>query len=152
MDIDPQAEIEDQIAEIVEKGQGFHITPELRKKIENLAIKETTRHFEALGYKVHNVGRYRSYDLECKKEKNILKVEVKGTQTDGTNVILTPNEVSNAKKEGTALFLLHSIRCAKNRKFVTGGEAFILNPWQVERHGRLKPLSYMYEIRRKENA
>src|ERR1035441_4397978 len=148
------AGLEERIAEMAEKdkaessGQGFHVTAELRKRIESLAVKRATEYFQSRGFSVKNVGTTRSYDLECQKGKRMLRVEVKGTQTDGTSVILTPNEVLNAKRFPTALFLLHSIQCRKiGRSAVpTGGESFVLNRWQVEAHGQLKPLSYTYEI------
>ena len=150
----PFDNLEDQIEEIVENektersGQGFRVTPEQRKKIEEFAVKRATKHFESLGYEVKNVGKTRSYDLECRKGSAVLRVEVKGTQTDGASVILTPNEVANAKKHLTALFVLHSIKWLRigSSALPTGGKPLVLNPWQIDAHGRLQPLSYMYEI------
>ena len=144
--------IEDRIAEAAEdarsqtSGQGFNVTPELRKAIEALAVQKATRFFQSRGYSVRKVGK--PYDLGCCKGKNVLRVEVKGTQTDGASVILTPNEVLSARKNSTALFILHSIRCHKVGKVTVpaGGEQLILNPWHIDNHGRLKALSYIYEL------
>lgn len=154
----PFDNIEAEIEGIVENektersGQGFRVTPEQRRKIEDFAVKKATKHFEALGYAVKNVGRSRSYDLDCRKGTGVLRVEVKGTQTDGASVILTPNEVSNAKKHTTALFLLHSIKFLRigTSAIPTGGKARVLNPWKIDTHGTLQPLSYMYEIQNEE--
>jgi len=148
--------IEDRIAEAAEdarsliSGQGFNVTPELRKAIEALAVQKATRFFQSRGYAVRKVGK--PYDLDCCKGKKVLRVEVKGTQTDGASVILTPNEVLSARKNSTALFILHSIRCRKVGKSTVpaGGEPLILNPWQIDNHGRLKALSYIYEISAKD--
>lgn len=156
--LNPLDNLEDQIDTMAENekaattGQGFQITPELRKKIEDLAVEKAEKYFESLGYKVEYVGNKRSYDLECRKGKDVLRVEVKGTQTDGASVILTPKEVLNAVKHNTALFVLHSIKCFKTGSSysATGGEPFALNPWLIESHGILKPLSYMYEIQSEE--
>jgi hypothetical protein len=156
--LNPFDNLEDQIEEIVENekaersGQGFRVTPEQRKKIEDFAVRRATKHFESLGYEVKNVGRTRSYDLECRKGREVLRVEVKGTQTDGDSVILTPNEVSNAKKHLTALFVLHTIKWLKigGEALPTGGKHRVLNPWQIDTHGKLQPLSYVYEIQNAE--
>lgn len=151
----PLDNVEEEIEAIAENekaarsGQGFRVTPEQRRKIEDLAVKRATKHFESLGYTVNNVGKFRSYDLDCRKGTATLRVEVKGTQTDGASVILTPNEVSNAKKHTTALFVLHSIRFLRiaQSSIATGGQSLVLNPWKIETHGTLQPLSYMYELR-----
>lgn len=130
-------------------SQGFCVSAEQRKQIEQFAVTRATKHFEALGYKVKDVGRTKSYDLECRKLEEVLRVEVKGTQTDGTSVILTHNEVASARKHVTALFLLHSIKWLRIAKSTvpTGGHPFVLNPWHLDTHGFLAPLSYMYEIK-----
>jgi hypothetical protein len=154
----PLENIEQEIGTLAENekaarsGQGLRVTPEQRRRIEDLAVKRATKHFENLGYAVENVGRSRSYDLDCRKGTETLRVEVKGTQTDGASVILTPNEVSNAKKHTTALFVLHSIRFLRigSYSIPTGGKPLVLNPWKIDTHGTLQPLSYMYEIQNKE--
>jgi len=150
----PIDNITDEIEAVVENekaarsGQGFPVTPEQRRKIEEFAVKRAIKHFTSLGYAVKNVGASRSYDLDCRKGAGTLRVEVKGTQTDGGSVILTPNEVSNARKQTTALFVLHSIRFLRigSSSVPTGGKPLVLNPWKIDAHGILQPLSYMYEI------
>lgn len=129
-------------------GQGFIINAELKKEIENHAVTEAIKYFESLDYSVENVGNKRPYDLECKKKKDILRVEVKGTQTKGERIILTPNEVANARKYRTALYILHSISVEqKGKKYILeGGEQIIRDPWKIDDDGELKELSYMYYI------
>ena len=96
-----------------------------------------------------NVGGTRSYDLDCFKNGGTLRVEVKGTQTTGDSVILTPNEVRNAKNHKTALYILHSIKVDMVRKTyrLSGGNEEVINPWKITEQGRLKPLSYIYLLK-----
>lgn len=128
------------------KGQGFEITPELRKQIEEYSVSKAIQYFQEQGFSVKNVGTTKSYDLDCFKDGDTLRVEVKRTQTDDNNIILTPNEVKNAKKHKTALYILHSINVNMFRKKykLSGGIDKIVNPWKIDKQGKLKPLSYMY--------
>lgn len=64
-------------------------------------MKMATHAFEVEGFKVEDVSRYESYDLNCQTQHEILRVEVKGTTTDGRDVLLTPGEVRLAN-ENTA--------------------------------------------------
>ena len=130
------------------KGQGFKITDVLKKKIENYSVSKATAYFEKLGFSVEDVGSTQPYDLKCTKGKKILRVEVKGTQTAGKNILLTPNEIKSARTHKTALYILHSIlvtKKAKNYK-LSGGKEMIMKPWKIEEQGNLKPISYMYYI------
>lgn len=131
-------------------GQGFSITPELRKKIEEYAVNRAVGCFKKLGYDVEYVGNRKSYDLLCKRSNKELRVEVKGSQTTGNSVILTPNEVANAKEHSSALFILHSVkvhRSGKKQYEVSGGQERVLNPWKVSGHGILKAVTYNYVLR-----
>lgn len=46
------------------RGQGFQLDPQLRKAIEDHAMKDATMYFTSLGYKVVDVSARRPYDLE----------------------------------------------------------------------------------------
>lgn len=152
----PEGNIEDKIAELAENemtarsGQGFQVDARTRKQIEKFAVASARRHFCGLGYNVEYVGEKRSYDLHCTKGSDVLRVEVKGTQTDGASVILTPNEVANARRHRTALYILHDIRLVGSGRSQTpsGGEPMVLNPWDLDKVGTLAPLSYNYKLRR----
>ena len=152
--IDATGDAEKEIEDIIEShqttrsGQGFKITPELRKKIEEYSVAKAIKYFKCNKYSVINVGSVKSYDLDCTKDGDTLRVEVKGTQTQGDSVILTPNEVKNAKKHKTALYVLHSIKVDIFRKTyrLAGGKEKVINPWNINKHGNLKPLSYMYFV------
>ena len=129
-------------------GQGFHVSPEQRKQIERHAVNQATAYFESRGYKVKDVGSTRCWDLDCSRGRDVLHVEVKGTRTIGTSVVLTVNEVAHAKHHRSALFILHSIRLLRRGKQFTpvGGKRNVIDPWKIQTHGLLKPLSYMYDI------
>jgi Protein NO VEIN, C-terminal len=94
------------------KGQGFARTKEERKALEDHAMTAAKRHFRNEGFKVEDVSARRPYDLLCKRGSKELRVEVKGTTTDGEVVVLTNNEVKHASfpRNSCALFVLHSIR------------------------------------------
>lgn len=130
-------------------GQGFKITPELRKKIEKYSVGKAIKYFRKNGFTVKDVGSTHSYDLHCLNGEESLRVEVKGTQTEGESIILTPNEVKNAKNHKSALYLLHSIDVKTFRKSykLSGGKEKIINPWTVTKDGVLKALSYIYTLK-----
>lgn len=144
---------DDVVAEAVERAQagrqGFVLDGRLRKAIEERAMAAATRYFESLGYAVtdHSVGH--PYDLLCQRHREVLYVEVKGTQTDGSGVILTPGELAFARGQRgqMGLFVLHSIRAAEGGSGYTlsGGEERVIVPWDVDA-GSLEPLSYMHGI------
>lgn len=132
-----------------QSGQGFRVSPELRKALEDYSVEMAVRHFRGLEYSVEKVGRTRCYDLECRKGNEVLRVEVKGTQSEGRSVILTPNEVESAKQHRTALYICHGIQVTTKwkKKFrLAGGIASVLDPWNIQQHGRLKPVTYTYDL------
>ena len=107
-------------------------------------MSRAKRHFSKLYSKVEDVSAVQCYDLRCSAPgRPPLKVEVKGTTGEGDTVFLTKNEVALAKKGGCALFVLHSIKIAKNS--ATGGTPRIFRPWHVGR-GRLEPMAYSYKV------
>lgn len=151
----PEEALQQEQADVAENhytsqsGQGFKITPELRKLIEEHAVRRATKYFRGLHFEIQNVGNTQSYDLHCSRNGKELRVEVKGTQSAGRSIVLTPKEVSNAEKYPTALFVLHSIpvgRKGKHSYTVSGGEQTVLNPWRLTRCGTLKPICFNYRM------
>ena len=126
-------------------GQGISISPAVRHAIEDHAMREATIYFTAAGYTVQDVHKTESYDLKCKRNAEVLYVEVKGTQTAGDEVLLTPGEVRLArdKSPNTALFVLHSVKVVegKMKPRVTGGEIRIVRPWNPA-DSMLTPLGF----------
>ncbi len=131
------------------RGQGFLLDSKLRKALELYAMNAATRYFETDGYKCDDHSKTCSYDLRCRHGQEVLYVEVKGTQTDGGEIILTPGEVKFARshKGQMALFILHSIQVAEgNDGFVlSGGERHVVLPWDVDL-GTLVPASFKYGV------
>jgi hypothetical protein len=151
--LDTEAEDEDEVAEALERvharGQGFPLDSKLRKALEQHAMAAAKKHFEGLKYSVTDRSKDYPYDLECRKDGEVWYVEVKGTQTEGGEIILTHGEVKFAKghKDHMSLFVLHSIWVPRKGDGLTlsGGKPQLLMPWDVDLT-RLTPLSYKYEL------
>lgn len=94
--------IDDTVVEALEKShaksQGFQLDSKLRKALEDYAMEAAKRHFLSDGYEVEDHSKNRPYDLCCKRKKELLYVEVKGTQTKGEEIILTSGEVDFARR------------------------------------------------------
>ena len=76
-----------------------------------------------------------------------LYVEVKGTQTTGKEIFLTPNEVEFAHSNRMELFVLHSVHVAKSGKgtTVSGGIVRIVRPWRPKRSA-LRPMVFSFSL------
>jgi hypothetical protein len=135
----------------VSKKQGINISQEAKCCVENYSMNKAKKYFENLKYIVNDVSATCSYDLHCVRDDEELFVEVKGTQTEGSKILLTKNEVKNAtaNKGKVALYILHSIQMEKageNCEAINGTE-HVLNKWDIEK-GTLIPMIYEYEIPR----
>jgi hypothetical protein len=127
------------------RGQGFAVTPEARRVIELHAMTRATEFMQAEGYHVRDVSSRQPYDLECRRASERVYVEVKGTQGDGSAILLTPNEVAFARehKSEMALFVLHSVEVSSSemRPKASGGVIRVIRPWDVD-EGQLMALGY----------
>lgn len=130
-------------------GQGFQLDQEAKAAVEahamNMAIE-----FYGKTWDVEDVHGTESYDLICRRSDGQVKhVEVKGTTTDGAEVILTPNEVRHARDNlSTALFVLSNItveRAEDDAVVATGGNRHSYDPWRLD-DGILNPLGYRYQV------
>lgn len=143
--------VDDSVVEALEeshaRSQGFLLDSKLRKALEDYAMEAAKKYFRSKGYDVEDRSKGNPYDLRCTNPKERLHVEVKGTQTDGKNIILTSGEVEFARriKEQMALFVLHSIKVSPDGKVLSNGEKNVILPWDVDQ-GCLKSISYMYEL------
>jgi hypothetical protein len=130
-------------------GQGFVLDSKVRQALEGYAMDAAKRHYKGLGYRWEDLSKTCPYDLRCSKGNDVVYVEVKGTQTDGVEIILTPGEVEFARrhKGQMALFILHSIHVAAGEggPVLSGGERYLIQPWDVDL-GTLKPVSFKYEV------
>ena len=133
-------------------GQGFSINADMRRAIEQYAMQKAKAFYEERGWKVFDVSTTHSYDLLCKGDDGEeLHVEVKGTISDGTQILLTANEVRHARDHypKVALFILSRIQVDPTSiENPQGGEIQILEPWKVDELA-LSPLAFAYNFPKK---
>jgi hypothetical protein len=129
------------------RGQGFAITPKVRRAVEEWAMRKARVHFEDQGYAVKVKGK--PYDLYCTRGSETLYVEVKGTQGSGGIVFLTRNEVKFAIQNAphVALYIVHSIVVNMDGENPTasGGLVQIHLPWNID-ESELSPIAYEYTV------
>jgi hypothetical protein len=146
----PQPEAEVDLLDFIDAqrlaAQGFMTNPSMRKAVERYAVDQARHHYEKRGFEVREHGK--PFDLKCQKGRTSLFVEVKGTQTSGAEVIVTPNEVEFAQKNKMELFLLHSVEVTlrRTRYLVSGGIERVVRRWRP-RLTELRPLAYSCSIR-----
>jgi len=130
-------------------GQGFSTNADMRRAIEQYAMQKARAFYEERGWKVFDVSTTHSYDLLCKgDEGEELHVEVKGTTSDGTQILLTANEVRHARDHypKVALFTLSRIQVDPTSiERPQAGEIQILEPWSID-EGILSPLAFTYNL------
>jgi hypothetical protein len=127
---------------------GRRLTAEENAAIEERAVVVTREHFEdELGYATEDVGKHESYDLHATKGQEVVKVEVKGTTTNGAQVVLTRNEVKlhRAEHPNNALAVVCNITLdrSSDQPVATDGELILVMPWEIN-EGGLVPIAYDY--------
>jgi hypothetical protein len=133
------------------RGQGWGLSPAEKQAVENYAMRRATAYFEKHGYRVDDVHKTWSYDLDCVREDGRhLIVEVKGTTGADRTVLVTRNEVNLAKRShpNTALYLLSDIsltRAAGGLTSASGGRERVLLPWDISKCG-LTPMTFECEL------
>lgn len=131
------------------KGVGPRLSAAERRVIEERAVQVVTEHFTSeLGYAVQDVGKKQSYDLHATKGGGVVKVEVKGTTSNGSEIVLTRNEVELHKNDypANALAIVRGIKLEKHKDTpltAIGGELVLQMPWVVDDE-RLAPIAYRY--------
>jgi Domain of unknown function (DUF3883) len=118
------------------------------KAIEERAVQVTREHFEKkLGYATEDVGKTRSYDMHATRGDEVVKVEVKGTTTNGAGVVLTRNEVNLHRTEhpNNALAVVRNIALHQSdeKPVATGGELVLVMPWGID-DAALSAIAYEY--------
>lgn len=89
-----------------EKGQGFEVDQRIKVAVEAHAMNVAAE-FYSKEWDVEDVHGKESYDLVCRRRDEVKHIEVKGTKTDGAEVILTRKEVQHAEDyPSCALFVL----------------------------------------------
>ena len=131
-------------------GQGRMRDSKVRFLIETHAMDKAIEYFDSLGWSVKDVHKNKPYDLLCIRENRYLMVEVKGTTLDGSEILVTPNEVKNAQTnpDDVALFICSNIELSTNDRgqlTTHGGSTKVLDPWHLE-DSRLRPIGYSYNL------
>jgi len=121
---------------------------EAKVAVEALAMNVATE-FYSKDWDVEDVHGTESYDLICRRGDEVKHVEVKGTTTDGGEVILTPNEVRHAQENPcTALFVVSNItveRAEDGTVTAYRGKYHCYDPWRLD-DGTLTPLGFRYQV------
>src|ERR1017187_698213 len=129
------------------RGQGFQLDQDVKVAVEVHAMNTATEFYSG-DWDVEDVHGTKSYDLICRRRGDVKHVEVKGTTTDGTEVILTPNEVRHARDyPSTSLFILSNIiveLADDGTVTATGGERHLYDPWHID-GGTLTPIGFRYQ-------
>ncbi|MGW2610821.1 MrcB family domain-containing protein [Streptomyces mirabilis] len=128
-------------------GQGFVLTHAERRAIELHSVRTTTEYFKGQGWSVKDVGATKSYDLHLSRGQEKLHVEVKGTTSNGSQVILTRAEVERQREfaPNNALVVVHSIDLDRNvdPPLATGGTLHCTSPWLID-DDSLTVVSYIH--------
>jgi hypothetical protein len=145
---DPLAEVEQIAEEELEKAAGFESNPKIPRAIETRAMDVAEQDYTRKHFSVTHKHAFESYDLLCKKDGFEIRVEVKGTRSNGSVVVLTENEVKMAidptfKME---LCVVHSIRLSGEK--ATGGILERYEHWNPKAHN-LRPISYQCRLLKK---
>jgi hypothetical protein len=129
---------------------GLRLTAAERRVIEEHAVGVAKRHLESesWGFAVEDVGKIESYDLHAVKDGAVIKVEVKGTTSDGSEVVLTRNEVLLHQSEfpANALAIVRNIKLRRSKDSppsASGGELILAMPWALK-DDSLAPIAYRY--------
>jgi hypothetical protein len=148
--VNPQAEaapaVVHSVEEEIERAAGFQPNPEIRKAVELHAMSLAEQEFKNRGYEVKDVSQRRPYDLLCTKADEVKYVEVKGLQSDGLIIVLTPGEVKfiGENKANCVLCVVHGIVVSGNgRPKASGGQLSLAEPFDLA-DGLLKPLSFTF--------
>ncbi len=148
----PEAEVDEATSIIAESAgkpslrQGYRLSPELRRAIEDHAMKMAIKDCSERGWKAVDVSRKKSYDLYCSRGREEMRAEVKGTTSKGREVLLTLNEVSHARSAfpNVMLIVVSEIHLSPEGA-PKGGIVTVFNPWDINQ-GHLKPVGYAYSV------
>jgi hypothetical protein len=137
---DVEADAADDLEErLGQRGRGgFQSDSRVRRAVEDRAMEEATAHFEGEGWDVEDTHVGNPFDLRITRGDEVIRVEVKGTTGDGSEVVLTRGEVESAERTPSALFILRHVKVTTRGPDVvaTGGISNIYLPWQVHSGAR----------------
>ena len=131
-------------------GQGFGLTTEQNQAVESRAMEAAREFFEGEGFELTDCSGTQPYDYVGVREAEKLYIEVKGTTTEGQQVVLTRNEVEHARRHQgrVALFVLSGIELVGPTDVNvngSGGTPTVFWLWEINT-GELTPISYTYSL------
>ncbi|MGZ3459685.1 MAG: protein NO VEIN domain-containing protein [Archangium sp.] len=129
-------------------GQGFSSDSKTRKAVELYAMQRAREYFQTQGFtSIEDVSSKRPFDLLARDGTREVFIEVKGTQSAGSSVLLTSGEVEFARrnKSRMVLYVLHSIQVGEGEGEPQGGVHTVFWPWDVD-GGALAPIKYAYGL------
>lgn len=117
-------------------GGGFG-SPEENRRVERAAVTFVRRYFKRYGWGVRDVSATRChYDLECRRGRSTLHVEVKGTRGTDQQFILTHAEAETWKADPRFRLALVTSALAKPRLFQFRGP-------QALKGFHMKPIAFV---------
>lgn len=135
-------------------GAGFQSNALVRVAVEQHAMKKAEDALTKKGYEVrltHKNGQSicgnSPFDMIAYKDGVEHFVEVKGTQSNGSSVIFTYNEVElyKDKTKKVILCVVHSIQLKDDKVNIKTGDVIIHDPWIIDT-SKLKEISYFYSF------
>jgi Domain of unknown function (DUF3883) len=133
-----------------ERAAGFQSNVKLRIAVEKYAMRKARTALEAKGYdNFEDTALRECYDYTCHKHGRLRYVEVKGSQTDGTSIILTRNEVEHARRhsDDSILVIVHSIEVTgKGKLRLRNGKVFVKEIWEIASRD-LTPIQYFWAVK-----
>lgn len=126
------------------------VNSEERKAIELRGMHLARAYFESHGWEVSDVSARRSYDLLASRSDSPDRmIEVKATTGCGERVVLTRNEVENARLgyPHVTLAVITGVKLTSvaGEPVAAGGALRLIDAWTVEA-SRLTPTQYSYEV------
>lgn len=151
---EPPAEVADALVAIHQAAgsgrgarQGFKLNTAEKLAIERHAVAIVRKHYMDKNFRVRDVGSTKPFDLDVKRGTEHLSVEVKGTTTQGAQVILTGGEVNHHRERypANALAVVHSIHLDRtvDPPVASGGQLHLISPWTID-DDALTAIAYRY--------
>jgi hypothetical protein len=127
-----------------EIAAGYESNPEIRRAVEARAMHVVWKQYEKDHFQVEDKSATECFDLLCTKGVTQVRVEVKGTRTDGTTVSLTGNEVKLAAEGDVPvdLCVVHSIRITDGKNIKAHGGTLVRYANWTPRDHELRPVHY----------
>jgi hypothetical protein len=117
------------------RPRAVRLTAEQRRCIELRAMSIAKSHLRKQGWTtIVDTSEGSPFDYYCKRANAELWVEVKGTTSNGSSVVLTRNEVKHHRSvhPRSSLIVVHGIRLTgAGRSKAIEGTVFEIYPWQI---------------------